>query len=283
MKALLVLDEPRRAQAFVDYLSELGLHCELTQDDDGNVHIWLVDESRFEQAQREVKRFLAEPFHPRYQEASWKRGDSHARFTDGARQTGWISDLLRQTGPVNLLVLLACLLVYGLSWLGLPMFGVLSFPPRAEWLLGTEFWRAFTPALMHFSLMHLVFNLFWWWYLGGMVERRLGSGKLLVLLLVAAVLPNLLQFWASGPRFGGLSGVVYALLAYVWFSGRLNPARGMGLPDGMAVFMLVWLVLGFADLLGTPVANMAHLGGALIGLLQAWLDNRRRVTDKGRW
>ncbi|AEY00415.1 GlpG protein [Oceanimonas sp. GK1] len=278
MKALLVLDDPRRAQAFVDYLSELGLHCELTQDDNGHVHIWLVDEARFEEAHREAKRFLAEPFHPRYQEASWKRGDSHARFADGPPQRGWASDLLRQTGPVNLLVLLACLLVYGLSWLGLPMFGVLSFPPRLDGLLGAEFWRVFTPALMHFSLMHLVFNLFWWWYLGGMVERRLGSSKLLVLLLVAAVLPNLLQFWASGPRFGGLSGVVYALLAYVWFSGRLNPARGIGLPDGMAVFMVVWLVLGFADLLGTPVANMAHLGGALIGLLQAWLDNRRRAA-----
>ena len=270
-----MLDDPRRAQAFVDYLAELGLHCELTQDDDGHVHLWLVDESRFEEAHREVKRFLAEPFHPRYQEASWKRGDSHAHFNDGPRQTGWVSDLLRQTGPVNLLVLLACLLIYGLSWLGLPMFGVLSFPAHPGDLLGVEFWRALTPALMHFSLMHLVFNLFWWWYLGGMVERRLGSGKLLVLLLVAAVLPNLLQFWASGPRFGGLSGVVYALLAYVWFSGRLSPARGIGLPDGMAVFMVVWLVLGFADMLGTPVANMAHLGGALIGLFQAWWDNRR--------
>lgn len=282
MKALLVLDDPRRAQAFVDYLGEAGLHCELTLDDNGHVHIWLVDETRFEEAHREVKRFLAEPLHPRYQEASWKRGDSHARFADNPHRRGWLSDLLHQTGPVNLLVLLACLAVYGLSWLGLPMFGVLSFPASLSELLSVQFWRAFTPALMHFSLMHLVFNLFWWWYLGGMVERRLGSGKLLVLLLVAAVLPNLLQFWDSGPRFGGLSGVVYALLAYVWLSGRLNPARGIGLPDGMAVFMVIWLVLGFADMLGTPVANMAHLGGGVIGLLQAWLDNRRMVTDRER-
>lgn len=280
MNLLLVLDDPRRAQAFVDYLAELGLKCELTLDDDHNVSIWLVNESRYQQALAEVKRFLAEPLHPRYQEASWKRGDGQARFSHSPQEAGWLSDVLRQTGPVNMAVLLACLAIYGLSWLGLPMFGLLSFPPRWDLLLGLEFWRAFTPALLHFSLMHLVFNLFWWWYLGGMVERRLGHGKLLTLLLAAAVLPNLLQFWASGPRFGGLSGVVYALLAYVWLSGRLNPLRGIGLPDGMAVFMVVWLVLGFADLLGTPVANMAHLGGALIGLLQAWLDHRPRPAAR---
>ncbi|WP_445395576.1 rhomboid family intramembrane serine protease GlpG [Zobellella sp. An-6] len=275
MKLLLVLDDPRRAQAFVDYLADIGLKCELTLDDDNNVSIWLVNESRYQEALQEVKRFLAEPLHPRYQDASWRQGDTHVRFSHDRQAAGWLSDLLRQTGPVNLLVLLACLLVYGLSWLGLPMFGLLSFPPRWEQLLGLEFWRAFTPALLHFSLMHLVFNLFWWWYLGGMVERRLGHGKLLSLLLVAAVLPNLMQYWASGPRFGGLSGVVYALLAYVWLSGRLNPLRGIGLPDGMAVFMVVWLVLGFAGVLG-PVANLAHLGGGLIGLAQARLDNSSR-------
>ncbi|OIN09559.1 rhomboid family intramembrane serine protease GlpG [Oceanisphaera psychrotolerans] len=276
MKLLLVLDDPRRAQSFVDYLADIGLKCELTLDDDNNVSIWLVNESRYQQAQQEVKRFIAEPLHPRYQDASWRQGDTHVHFAEDSRQPGWLSDVLSRTGPVNMLVLLACVAIYGLSWLGLPMFGLLAFPSSWESLLGSEFWRAFTPALLHFSLMHLVFNLFWWWYLGGMVERRLGHGKLLVLLLVAAVLPNLMQFWASGPRFGGLSGVVYALLAYVWLSGRLNPARGIGLPDGMAVFMVVWLVLGFAGVLG-PVANLAHLGGGLIGLLQAWFDRGRRT------
>lgn len=33
-----------------------------------------------------------------------------------------------------------------------------------------EFWRYFTHALMHFSLMHILFNLLWWWYLGA-VEK----------------------------------------------------------------------------------------------------------------
>ena len=51
-----------------------------------------------------------------------------------------------------------------------------------------------------------MFNLLWWWYLGGQIEQRLGSGKLFILLIVGAALPNIAEFFASGPRFGGLSG-----------------------------------------------------------------------------
>ncbi|MGO1247786.1 MAG: rhomboid family intramembrane serine protease GlpG [Oceanisphaera sp.] len=271
MKRLLVLDDPRRAQALVDYLTDLGLKCELTLDDEHKVTIWLVDESQWPKAEPEIKRFIAEPLHPRYQAAAWRQGNTDIQFAKGASQSGLLSTLLTRTGPINLLVLVTCLLVYGLSHIHFPIFKWLSFPPQLSLLVGADIWRGFTPALLHFSLMHLVFNLFWWWYLASQVERHRGSGKLILLLLVAALLPNIMQFLVSGPHFGGLSGVVYALLAYVWLSGRLNPGGGISLPDGMAVIMVVWLVLGFAGVLG-PVANLAHLGGGIIGLIQAWLD-----------
>ncbi len=67
MIQLLVLDNARMAQALVDYLSTLGISCELTQSELG-VSVWLADEQRLAQAQLEVKRFLAEPTHP----ATWK-------------------------------------------------------------------------------------------------------------------------------------------------------------------------------------------------------------------
>ena len=270
MKLLLVLDEPRRAQSLVDYLTELGIHCELTLDDAQQASIWLVDETRSSEAEQEIKRFIAEPLHPRYQAAAWRHGDTHVQFARSS-QPSMFNNLLQRTGPINMLVLLSCLLIYGLQAMGAPLYAMLAFPSHLSQLIGPDIWRGFTPALLHFSLMHLVFNLFWWWYLASMIEAVLGRGKLIVLLLVAALIPNILQFLVSGPHFGGLSGVVYALLAYVWLFGKLNPGRGIGLPDGMAVFMVVWLILGFAGVLG-PVANLAHLGGGLIGLLQAWLD-----------
>lgn len=280
MKLLLVLDDAHRAQTLVDYLLEQGLSCTLTADKPQRICVWLADETQWPQAQEEVQRFLADPSHPRYLEAAWRRGDAPIKFTHEQRsENPLLANLWRRTGPVNLVVLVACVLIYIGSVFGFTMFQWLAFPPHLSLLAGPEFWRVFTPALLHFSVMHLVFNLFWWWYLAGMIEQQRGSMHLILLLLVAAALPNTLQFLTNGPFFGGLSGVVYALLAYVWLSGRINPAGGMSLPDGMAVMMLLWLVLGFAGMLGA-VANFAHLGGGLIGLLQAVLDRKRNVHQQ---
>ncbi|MFP3334687.1 rhomboid family intramembrane serine protease, partial [Pseudomonas sp. SIMBA_064] len=87
----------------------------------------------------------------------------------------------------------------------------LSWPDADQHL---QVWRWFSHALLHFSLLHILFNLMWWWYLGGAVEKRLGSGKLFVILLISALLSGWLQAKFSGIWFGGLSGVVYALMGY---------------------------------------------------------------------
>ena len=120
--------------------------------------------------------------------------------------------LRERAGPVTWVVMIACVVVFiamqilgdqeVMLWLAWPFDPTLKF----------EFWRYFTHALMHFSLMHILFNLLWWWYLGGAVEKRLGSGKLIVITLISALLSGYVQQKFSGPWFGGLSGVVYALM-----------------------------------------------------------------------
>ncbi len=63
------------------------------------------------------------------------------------------------------------------------------------WPIGdqqTELWRWFSPALVHFSLSHIGFNLALWWF-GWAVERKLGTGKLFTILLVSALFSN----WGS--------------------------------------------------------------------------------------
>ena len=130
--------------------------------------------------------------------------------------------------------------------------------------------------LLHFSPLHLLFNLLWWWVLGAEIGRREGWPRLLQLLLLAAVLPNLLQWWWQGPGFGGLSGVVYALIGYVWLCGRIHPALRYRLSDALMAMAVLWLLWGFVAFLGPAMANGAHLGGLLIGLAQGWLDRRHR-------
>ncbi|MFQ2560850.1 rhomboid family intramembrane serine protease GlpG [Aeromonas caviae] len=275
MIQLLVLGDARMAQALVDYLATLGIPCELTQSELG-VSVWLADERRLAQAQQEVKRFLSEPNHPRYMEASWQSGHADARIDYSKGMTDPVTDFLHQAGPLTLVVIIACLAIYALDAIGLPIFEELAFHPTLAQFTDWQAWRYVTPAFIHFSVLHLVFNLLWWWYLGGQIEQRLGSGKLFILLIIGAALPNIAEFFVSGPRFGGLSGVVYALLGYSWLRTRLQPDCGLAMPPALMGFMLVWLVLGFLDMLGTPTANMAHLVGLLVGLAQGWLDRHHR-------
>ncbi|MFM4709544.1 rhomboid family intramembrane serine protease GlpG [Aeromonas caviae] len=275
MIQLLVLGDARMAQALVDYLATLGISCELTQSELG-VSVWLADERRLAQAQQEVKRFLSEPNHPRYMEASWQSGHADARIDYSKGMTDPVTDFLHQAGPLTLVVIIACLAIYALDAIGLPIFDELAFHPTLAQLTDWQAWRYLTPAFIHFSVLHLMFNLLWWWYLGGQIEQRLGSSKLFILLIVGAALPNIAEFFASGPRFGGLTGVVYALLGYSWLRTRLQPDCGLAMPPALMGFMLVWLVLGFLDMLGTPTANMAHLVGLLVGLAQGWLDRHHR-------
>ena len=115
------------------------------------------------------------------------------------------------------------------------------------------------------------FNTMWWWQLGGCIEKSLGRITLVNLFLVSAIASNLGQFMVSGPYFGGLSGVVYALVGFIWWLGWLAPEKGLSLSKPIIGFLLFWLVLGFVDLLPVNTANTAHLLGLISGCLMALL------------
>jgi GlpG protein len=57
----------------------------------------------------------------------------------------------------------------------------------------------------------------------------------------------------------GLSGVVYALMGYVWLRGERDPQSGIYLQRGLILFSLVWLIAGWFDVFGMSIANGAHV------------------------
>jgi membrane associated rhomboid family serine protease len=138
-----------------------------------------------------------------------------------------------------------------------------------------QWWRLITPIFLHFGLLHLLFNMVWLWELGRVIEWRFGWSRLLLLVLLAGVASNLAELAWSGPLFGGMSGVVYALLTYLWMQGRFNPWLGLDVPRHILAIMLAWFFLCWMGLLG-PVANMAHTGGLIVGALWGYVDARRR-------
>ena len=137
-------------------------------------------------------------------------------------------------------------------------------------ILQGQWWRLITPVFLHFGLLHIIFNMLWLWDLGGAIERYRGIRLFAALVLFSGISSNLAQYAWSGPAFGGMSGVVYALLAYVWVQGRFYPRGGIGLPRPVAIMMLVWYVLCWTGLIG-PVANMGHSAGLLAGLLAGFV------------
>lgn len=136
---------------------------------------------------------------------------------------------------------------------------------------GTEVWRFVTPTLLHFGWMHIAFNCLWLWEFGSRIEARVGSLNLLGLFLVSAIFSNSVQYFWSGPSiFGGMSGVVYALLGFLWSGALVNPGWVVPPPQPVIGFMLLWLVIGLVgalEFVGVgAIANGAHLGGLFIGL-----------------
>lgn len=139
-----------------------------------------------------------------------------------------------------------------------------------------QWWRVATPMFLHFSLIHLLFNMLWLWDLGRRISFLLGPIALLGLVLGSAILSNGAQAWVtSSPLFGGMSGVVYALLGFCWIWDKLNPKYHFRLPSGLIWFMLAWLALGYSGLLdtllGVSIANTAHAGGLVCGIVAALL------------
>lgn len=141
-----------------------------------------------------------------------------------------------------------------------------------------QWWRLFSPDFIHFSVLHLVFNMLMLWFLGGQLEARKGSLAFVVFFVVVSVISNTAQLLDSGYFFGGMSGVVYGLVAYTWVWKQRD--HEVFFPDALLALSIGWLLLGYTDFtqwvgLGR-MANSAHLFGLLAGALVAYATLARK-------
>ncbi len=196
-----------------------------------------------------------------------------------------------RAGKVTIGTVVLCILIYLVTNQGSTqqdsLTHLLTF--NKDKILNGEIWRLLTPAFIHFKIgglpIHLLFNMMWLWDLGGSIEKRLSPKFLIVLILVIGIGANVIQYvtnllmygevFADYRVFGGMSGVVYGLLGFLFVRKHFEPAFPIQLNNAIMQFMLIWLVLGFTGLLG-PIANAAHLGGLIIGAIIGYVTAKKR-------
>tara|TARA_R110000822_G_scaffold60287_12_gene150265 strand:- start:9313 stop:10170 length:858 start_codon:yes stop_codon:yes gene_type:complete len=148
----------------------------------------------------------------------------------------------------------------------------LQFDTAENAMAKGEYWRLVTPIFLHFGIFHIAFNGLWLWELGRRMEPLIGSVQMIAAVLLMAVASNLGQYLWSGPSlFGGMSGVVYGLLGYIWIRNKVAPKPILDIPKGLLGFMLFWLLLGMSGFINFfmdgSIANVAHAIGLLTGMM----------------
>lgn len=278
MTVLHQFEHLRLAQAFSDYLTSQQINNEIVLNEFHH-QIIIKNEPDLTQAKLALTEFLANPNQEKYLSASWQSGHVEKESSQLAyANSNLLSNFKDHGGLITHSVFVICFIIYGISALGFfnPIQSVFSFFTHQPFDYAQS-WRFITPAFLHFSMLHIVFNLLWWWQLGGLVETQQGKQRLLILFLFSAIASNLAQYFLVGPYFGGLSGVVYGLVGYCWLYGLLNKQSQVNLPNSMFGFLLGWLALGFVDLLPANVANYAHLVGLFAGLVLAGVCSKLKL------
>lgn len=135
-----------------------------------------------------------------------------------------------------------------------------------------EPWRLVTCALVHGGAVHLLFNVMAMSSFGRALEPILGLGRtsLAYVLLAAGSMGAEYAFWGQNPI--GLSGVVFGQIGILWGLGRWHPRMLGLLPERVVRFAvgLFFLLVGLTAAGVLRVANVAHLSGALLGVLMGW-------------
>lgn len=131
-----------------------------------------------------------------------------------------------------------------------------------------EVWRLVTAILPHAGVFHLLFNVYWVWVFGTLLEQVLGPFKTAGLVLLFALGSSALEFaFFSGGV--GLSGVGYGFFGLLWVLSsrdeRFTDAVDRATIQLFVVWFFICIGLTVADIM--PVANLAHGGGAVLGIL----------------
>lgn len=285
------------ARTFADFLYAQGIPNEVEAGGGDHWAVWVKSDDDLARAGGFLKLYLASPSDERFRNAKRdadavrrREGEDEAAYRRRVRKGRNLFPSLKgyRFGLVTYALIFASVIVFVLTKFGndfepvasLWLTKYRSFAPlwkRAfdlREVRAGEVWRLLTPIFIHMNVLHILFNSMWLATLGSQIEARQSRLLLVRLVLLLGIGSNLVQFVASGRgNFGGLSGVVYGLIGYMWMRGKFDPGSGLRLDQNTVIMSMIWFAICFTGWVG-PIANGAHAGGLVFGMLWGWLAAR---------
>lgn len=311
MRLLTSISGKNKAESLVAYLLTLQIstHVEPGKSTE-DWEVWIRDEDKLPDAKRELQVFLEDPENARYTDALGEARkivlQQRKQRQDAAKQVRTGRTVFRggpmgsnKVPPVTLTLLIISALVTLFTEFSTPsdnnkmgqiILDQLSFVAKADYansggdpsasLRKGQLWRLVTPMFPHGDTLHILFNFLAIIQLGKIVERMEGSGRYFVLVLATGIGACLFQGLMpvelfGSPFFCGLSGVVYGVFGFLLAKSVLQPHLGLRISETSVFIMIGFLILGFTGLVGARIANLAHLGGLVAGMIVAFFDSLR--------
>lgn len=184
--------------------------------------------------------------------------------------------------PVTTAMLVANLLMFGVSWMALAaagggggmsiLWGVggestfrlgMSIP-LPYLVLTNQWWRVVTAMFLHGGLIHIGFNMMTLMQFGPALEELYGSGRYLFLYTITGAFGFLLSSFFghfSLGASGALLGILGAILA---ITGKRGGAYMRELRSRLVGSLVILFAIGFFP--GLAIDNWAHAGGLVAGL-----------------
>jgi membrane associated rhomboid family serine protease len=128
-----------------------------------------------------------------------------------------------------------------------------------------QWWRIFTGAFLHGSLLHIGVNMLSLWFLGRFIEYAMGPWRMLFVYIVSLVAAGLgVVYFSSNPFVAtvGASGAIFGLFGALFAIGFKLGKPGMDLVRANIGILVVNLLITFT----VPVISwQAHVAGLLAG------------------
>lgn len=263
------------AKVLADYLVSVDIKNQVEPDAEG-WGVWIFSEDQIEAGKEALTSYLQNPTDGKYQDASRQAAavdERHrldkAEFEKRVRTADqiWISS---SVGPVTLSLIVVSVCVTLMVFGNVPAVNALKISQSSFGVLpevrSGEVWRLITPIFIHFTVMHIVFNMLMLRDLGSLIEIRQSWKVLLALVVVIGVGSNLGQYFHGGPEFGGFSGVLYGLMGYAWIRSQVDPDSRLYISSTTVTVMLVWFFLCLFEVIPNA-ANACHAYGLVMGMV----------------